>query len=374
MPALIAHVVYYFGTGGMENGVVNLINQLPEEKYRHLIICLTDHSDFSNRINNSNVEFVSLHKKAGKDFLTYFRLWQVLRKYKPDIVHTRNLAALIGQLPAFLAGVKYRIHGEHGRDVFDLHGKHKKYNWYRKILSLFVQQYITVSQDLENWLRDELAIKQSRIKHIYNGVDTARFMPAEDRTGHGLLPFDERTMVLGTVGRLAAVKDQMTLLESFALILNQQPQWKSNLRLVIVGDGDLRQDIEAYIEQQSLMDLVWLAGDRTDVSDILPNLDIFVLPSLGEGVSNTLLEAMSCGLSVVATNVGGNSELVDDGQSGFLVPSGQPDKMAEALTTLVKNTSLRRLMGQAGRCRVEQEFSLEKMVQGYEAIYDGLQV
>ena len=368
---LIAHVVYFFGTGGMENGVVNLINNLPADQYRHMIICLSGYTEFRDRLNQP-VEFISLNKKEGKDFGVYLRLWKVLRRYKPDIVHTRNLAALAGQIPAFLAGIKKRIHGEHGRDVFDLHGKHRKYNLYRKIFSLFVQRYITVSMDLENWLKDELSISADRITHIYNGVDTERFAPVDEKNSNHALPFEPGKIVMGTVGRLVAVKDQMTLLDSFTHLIRQEPELAEVLRLVIVGEGDLRAMLEARIEQNNLQDLVWMAGDRRDIPELLPQLDIFVLPSLGEGISNTLLEAMSCGLPVIATAVGGNVELVDEGQTGFLVPAGQAETMASAISILIRNTSLRRLMGQAGRFRVEQEFSLGKMVEGYKAVYDAL--
>ena len=139
---LIAHVVFRFDVGGLENGVVNLINHLPRDAYRHAVISLTDITDFRRRVTRNDVQFVALQKSPGHAYKLYPALYKLFREMRPAIVHTRNLAALETVVPAWAAGVPVRIHGEHGRDMLDLHGSNRKYQWVRKLYRPFVTQYI----------------------------------------------------------------------------------------------------------------------------------------------------------------------------------------------------------------------------------------
>jgi sugar transferase (PEP-CTERM/EpsH1 system associated) len=296
----------------------------------------------------------------------------VLRGLQPDIVHTRNLAALEGQIPALLARGAARVHGEHGRDVFDLHGANRKYNLLRKAIRPLVKRYIAVSQDLAQWLIDQVGVRPDRVHQIYNGVDQERFRPRRGPRPallpEGFAPPD--AFVVGTVGRLAEVKDQTTLIRAYARVLRGLPRDRSRLRLVIVGDGEMRGQLEACIRQEDLADHVWLAGDREDIPDMLRLLDLFVLPSLGEGISNTILEAMACALPVVATRVGGNPEVVEDGVTGTLVPVSDPDRMGAAIAAYVRDRRLCDLHGRAGLDRVSRHFQWDRCVNDYLAVYD----
>jgi len=142
------------------------------------------------------------------------------------------------------------------------------------------------------------------------------------------------------------------------------------LRLVIVGDGTLRQPAIRLLEDAGLAHLAWLPGERQDVPELLRAMDIFVLPSLAEGISNTILEAMASGLPIVATDVGGNCELVDHGRTGFLVPRADPAAMAAAIRRYVEDSALRREHGAQGRRRCEKTFSIDTMVRRYGEFYD----
>src|SRR6266478_6770190 len=146
-PPLIAHVIYGLKIGGVENGLVNLINHMPAERYRHAIVCITDYSDFRLRIRRSDVECYALHKPPGKVPGFYVKVWRLLRRLRPRIVHTRNLATLMAQVPAMLAGAPIRIHGEHGRDMGDLDGSNVKYQRIRRLVRPCVHQYIALSKD-----------------------------------------------------------------------------------------------------------------------------------------------------------------------------------------------------------------------------------
>jgi sugar transferase (PEP-CTERM/EpsH1 system associated) len=371
---LIAHIIYRLDVGGLENGLVNLINHMPPGRYRHIIICLTDYSDFHKRITAQRVPVYALQKRDGKDWGLYIRLWKILRELKPDIVHTRNLAGLEGQIPALLAGVRCRVHGEHGRDVYDLHGVNTKYNRLRKTIRPLVHRYISVSRDLADWLVKTIGARPAHVHQIYNGVDSERFCPRlGSRPKLGPPGFaTEQTVVIGTVGRMAGVKDQLTLVRAFLLLLDRDARARDRLRLMLVGDGLLRDQARQLLYEAGAEILAWLPGERSDIPEIMRALDIFVLPSLGEGISNTILEAMSSGLPVVATRVGGNPELVMEGETGFLVSPADPKAMAESIARYLTQPEMMQRHGRVGRKRVEACFSMDKMVQDYLAVYDAV--
>lgn len=372
---LIVHVIYRLDIGGLENGLVNLINRMPGGRYRHAIVCLTGYTDFRKRIQKK-VPVYAMAKREGKDPALYFRLWRLFRRLRPDIVHTRNLATLEAQLPAFLAGVQHRVHGEHGRDVHDIDNTSRKYRLLRAAYRPLVHRYIPLSRELEMYLKEDVGVSPERIVPICNGVDTERFRPVigqEERASplpEGFAGPD--TLVIGTVGRLEKVKDQVTLARAFAELVKRFPQERHRLRLVIVGEGSLRGEVESVLAKAGLATSAWFAGARDDVPQLLRSFDVFVLPSLGEGISNTILEAMASGLPVVATDVGGNGELVTEGRNGYLVPRDDPLAMAEQLGRYVADSSLRSAHGRFSRKRAEREFSLVGMVHRYTAVYDDL--
>lgn len=373
-PPLVAHIVYRLDYGGLENGLVNIINRMPEGRYRHAIICLTRYSDFRKRIKRPDVQVFALDKREGKDLLAYWRLWRLLRRLRPAIVHTRNLAALDCVPVAFLAGVKGRVHGEHGRDIFDIDGQNKKYILLRRLCAPFVHTFIPMSRDLERWLERTVRIGTGKIRQIYNGVDTDRFHPPAGarEAPPDTAPADGGTFVIGTVGRMEPVKDPGTLIDAFAILVDAMGSAGARLRLVLVGDGPLRPALEQKVRDMGLATQVWFAGARNDVPAVLRRLDLFVLPSLAEGISNTILEAMASGLPVVATAVGGTPEIVSDGRTGTLVPPADAGEMARAMGRYAADRDLAQRHGREARARLENEFSLSEMVNRYLAVYDAV--
>lgn len=373
LPPLVMHVLYRLDTGGLENGVVNLINHMPEQAYRHCIVSLTEATAFQQRIRRPDVEVIALHKPPGHALKLYPALWRLVRSRRPAIVHSRNLAALETQVPALLAGVPVRLHGEHGRDVDDLDGNNRKLQRIRRLYSPFVQRYVALSRDLAGYLEHKVGIVPARIAQIYNGVDADRFRPAPGgrRAAIAGCPFSAPGhWLVGTVGRMQTVKNQVLLARAFVLALRDQPVLRQRMRLVLVGDGPQREAARQILVDGGIPDLAWLPGERADVPDIMRGLDCFVLPSLAEGISNTILEAMASGLPVVATAVGGNPELVDHGRSGLIVPSDDVPAMAQALLTLAQSADGGAGMGRAARQAVERRFSLQAMVAAYQDLYD----
>ena len=368
---LIVHVVFRFAVGGLENGLVNLVNRLPQHAWRHAVVSLTDiDAAFAKRITRNDVELLALGKGPGHATPLYPRMYSLMRKLRPAIVHTRNLAALEAVVPAWAARVPARIHGEHGRDASDLSGTRLRYRWVRRAFRPFVTRYVALAPDLADYLRQRVGVPASRIEQIYNGVDTLRFRPPAARSAIDGCPFRPgEHWIVGTVGRMDVVKDQVNLARAFVHALHLHPDARRRLRLIMVGDGVLRPEVEAVLDAAGMRDLAWLAGEREDVVPLMQAFDTFALPSLAEGVSNTILEAMATRLPVVATHVGANAQLVEHGLSGTLVPAADSAALAQAIITYLADPALARRHGRAGRQIVEKTFSLGRMVDRYHSLY-----
>jgi sugar transferase (PEP-CTERM/EpsH1 system associated) len=369
---LIAHVIHRLAVGGLENGLVNLINRLPSESFRHAIVCITEATGFARRIARDDVRIVELRKPPGNSLAIQGRFHRIFRELRPAIVHTRNLGALEAQFAAMLARVPVRIHGEHGWDTADRDGTRARYIAMRKLYSPFVHRYVALSQHIERYLATRVGIDSERIDRICNGVDCGRFRPRPaSRSAFAHPPFRDPNLVLvGSVGRLEPVKDQLALARAFVGLLQRQPAARRYLRLVIVGAGSMRPAIDAVLSHHELADLAWLPGERDDVPEVLSALDVFVLPSQAEGISNTILEAMASQLPVIATAVGGNPELVQAGQTGLLVPPNDVEALGAAIDLLATDAPLRARMGSAARASTIASFSLDEMVRRYALLYE----
>lgn len=327
----VVHLVYRFTTGGLENVVVQLINELPANEFRHTVLSVTDIDPvFAQRIRIPNVELVALNKPPGQPFALYPKAWRVLRRLRPDVVHSCNLAALEFMPVAALAGVPRRVHAEHGMDLGEIGGKGSRYLTLRKLYKPFVHEHIAVSAALQGYLQTALGVATAHVHLIPNGVDTRQFRPRQPGDllpdGYPFRPGEH--WVVGTVGRQVDIKNPMLLVNAFIDLVHSGAPGSSRLRLALVGSGPLGTTIRERLNEVGLADRAWLPGVRADVAEILRALDCFVLPSLSEATSCTLQEAMATGLPIVATNVGGNADLLEQGACGSLVPSGDAHALA----------------------------------------------
>ena len=369
----IVHVVYSFSVGGLENVIVQLINQLPADRFEHVVLSLTTIGDFKNRIAQQGVRFIELHKPPGHAVALYPKIYQLLRVIKPDVVHSCNLAALEIVPLCWLARVPLRIHAEHGWDTHDPQGKSPRYQRLRRAYKPFVSHYVAVSKDLDDYLERAIGVPQFRRSLITNGVDTQAFLPAQGApSAVPGCPFVlGENWLLGTVGRLQSVKNQPLLIRAFVRLLQDHPEAAIRMRLVVVGEGPLRAEIETLLADANVSHLAWLAGARDDVADVLRMLNCFVLPSQAEGTSCTLQEAMACGLPVVATAVGGTPDLLKHGESGFLVDSDDEAAMANAIWALYTDKAKTLRLAQNARDWALQNFGLDAMVHSYESLFSG---
>lgn len=366
----IVHVVYSFSVGGLENVIVQLINRLPADEFEHVVLSLTTISDFKNRITQPGVRFIELHKQPGHAIPLYPRIYKLLRELKPDVVHTCNLAALEITPLAWLARVPLRVHAEHGWDAHDPHGQRKKYQRVRQLYKPFVSHYVAVSAEIDRYLAQQIHVTPCRRSLIANGVDTDLFSPAGAETPWPRnCPFvPRRHWLVGTVGRLQTVKNQPLLARAFVRMLDSHPEAAARARLVIVGDGPLRADIQSVLHQAGRADLAWVPGARDDIPDILRVLDCFVLPSQAEGTSCTLQEAMASALPVIATAVGGTPALLSHGDTGWLVPSDDLDALAEVMWQCFQAPQAATELGRRAREFIIAQHGVQAMIKRYQGL------
>lgn len=356
---LIVHLIYCLSTGGLERVMANCIRELKDQPFRHVVISLTDTSDFAKELP-SDVAVFCMNKKPGTDLWLHVKLWRLLRKLKPTVLHSYNLATLEYHPVAWLAGVSGHLHAEHGRDISDPHGKVVKYQRLRRWLSPFLNTFVSVSADLQQWLSNVVKINADKNQLIYNGVNTKRFQPANKQND---------TFTFIHVARLTPVKNQQMLIAAAALLQQQdQGPWQ----LWLVGNGPAMDSLQQFSQQAGLSpDRVCFLGERNDIAQLMAQSHVFVMSSIAEGVPMTILEAMACGLPVVATAVGGIPELIT-ADEGILVNPQDTAGLASAMLTYLQDPKKQQDHGQAARIRVCQKFSEHSMVAQYAAWYQKL--
>jgi sugar transferase (PEP-CTERM/EpsH1 system associated) len=360
----ILHVLHAFSPGGLENGVVNLINGSPDH-FVHELCFLSRSGEFLQRLQRP-VRYHELHKREGNDLSLFFRLRQIFQQTQMDIVHTRNWGAFDGVLAACLTRRPVLIHGEHGRDLSDPEGSNKSRNLARRTLAFRTKKVIAVSRDLYRWLKDIVRLPERKLVFIPNGVDTDRFHPGKNAPLRREFGIDENEFVIGTISRLERIKNHAGLIRAVQRI-NQGAQ---KVRLMIVGDGPDRPYIEQLVRSYPTTPAPILAGYTADAASYYRLFDAFALNSVAEGMSNTLLEAMSSGLPTVCTAVGGNPELIANDRRGILVGSGADSELEAAISEYAESPQLRAVHGANARQFVQDHFSLREMVQRYVGLYE----
>jgi len=305
---------------------------------------------------------VILKKKRRERIKFLWELLLTIFKAKVHIIHCRNALSTI-----IYGGIAAKILRK--PFIVSFHG----YNPFRYGNNTFIfnnilhsaDKIITVSYDLKKYLANFMSIPLNKIAVIHNGIKVVNITPRMREQKRKELGFCNRKPIVGCVGNLREVKGHRYLILASKIILNKFPE----AIFILAGDGELKGELEELTEREGIKEKFLFLGKRNDILELMSIFDIFVLPSLSEGLCNALLEAMATELPVVATNAGGNPEVVVDGVTGFLVPPKNPYKMAEAIVKILQNPELAKQMGKAGRKRVEEKFSLERMVREYERVY-----
>jgi sugar transferase (PEP-CTERM/EpsH1 system associated) len=364
----ILHVLDRLAMGGTELVVLKLVNGLNKQTFEHRLVALRGMDPAFRGMEIPGGAFLIEGKHDDGFNFFVLRLARIMRAYRPHIVHSRNWGAIEAIPAARLAGVPVAIHSEHGYELDMLDGLPKRRRIFRRTAYGMADAVFTVTRELRDYHAQQAWISNERIRVIYNGVDTQRFRPRHQERNSLQRKFGlpEKRFIVGTVGRTVTIKDHPTLLRAVALMV----QNGIDAHALFVGSGP-----ELQRNQQFAQDSVALAGRVTfissydEVPDLLNTMDAFVLTSISEGMSNTLLEAMATGLAVLATNVGGNPEVIVEDHSGWLFQPRDAQGLASRLALLASREDLRRLSGAAARERILEHFSLARMLNSYSHLY-----
>ncbi len=370
----ILHVVESLDVGGAEHMVVGLARLQALNGHSVSIACLFREGQLSKCARRAGADVVNIGKRAGLDFGAVLRLRNCLRMKNPEALHTHNPVAHYYAVAAAV-GLRIRrvINTRHGMGSEGAGGR-------RELLFRAAMRRtdcaVAVCEAASKSFIRRGSIAEDKAVTIRNGIDLTRFAKGNElakRTLLASLSVPGSPLVFGSVGRLSAVKDQVNMLRAFHEfvhhVLRVTGATGSAAILVIAGDGEEFGALERERDLLGLDEYVFLLGQRDDIPQLLAGFDAFVLSSRSEGYSLALVEAAAAGLPIVATDVGGNAEIVQHEVSGLLVPPGSPDAMAAAMRRLFENAEERLQMGSAGRRWARENGSLDSMYERYMRLY-----
>ena len=367
-PLRVLHVLNRLATGGTELVVLKLVEGLNKEIFEHRFAALRGMDPGFNEMQIPGGRLLLTGKEDGGFEFLILRLARIMRAYRPHIVHSRNWGAIEAIPAARLARVPVAIHSEHGYELDMLAGLPQRRRIFRRAAYGMADTVFAVTRELRDFHARQAWIPPERIRVIYNGVDTQRFRPRPDerialRKRFGL---PEKRFIVGTVGRTVTIKDHPTLLRAVESIVLKGVDAHG----LLVGSGpEFERNQQIAKDSATLAGRVTFVGSCNDVPELLNAMDVFALTSVSEGMSNTLLEALATGLPVVATNVGGNPEVIIDGESGWLFPPRDREALASRLMLLALDENLRERAGAAGRRRIMERFSVGRMLNDYSNLY-----
>jgi glycosyltransferase involved in cell wall biosynthesis len=352
-PLRIFHVTGCLDIGGQEKLLVEFARHADRRRFALHFISLEKRGPLARDLEAEGWPVTALDVAPGLWPGLVIRLARLFREGQADAVHTHNERPLIYAAPAArLARVRQVVHTRHGRGVRNS----RRQGFLANLAARATDHYVCVSDDSAR-LTVAQGLPRRRVETLRNGIDTGRF------AFRG--PYADGPAVV--VARLAPEKDIGTLLRAMAFVVRAQP----GFRLAIAGDGPCMAELRHLAAELGLAEHVEFLGMISDVAGLLGRASLFVLPSISEGVSLTLLEAMARGLPVVATRVGGTPEVVVDGETGFLVPPHDPAALAKAMVQVASDCERAQQLGEAGRRRVERHFDIRRMVADYEGLYVG---
>jgi sugar transferase (PEP-CTERM/EpsH1 system associated) len=364
----VLHVIPRLGLGGTEKGVLKVIRGLGEDGFVHQICAVRGiDEEFAKQESIQPPPYSADSSRNGFQF-PLFRLKKIMQEFQPHIVHSRNFGALEAIPAARLARIPVAIHSEHGYELDILRGLPTRRRILCRCFYGMADAVFTVTDDLRKYHAVQSWLPTDRFRVLYNGVDTEKFAPnslSAARTRRELGIPDGRFLI-GSVGRLVAIKDHKTLLRAGESLERNG----LDVHVLLAGAGPEMQNLQKYAaESSSLAGRVTFTGASNRVPELLNAMDTFVLPSISEGMSNTILEAMACGVPAVVTRTGGNPELIEEGSSGYLFPPGNVEMLSGLLSRLAESSASRHEFGASARRRAVEHFSLAGMMQRYQEMY-----
>jgi sugar transferase (PEP-CTERM/EpsH1 system associated) len=367
MSVLILYLITELSIGGAQTALLRLLTGLDRARFSPAVACFYNGDGaVAQRIRALGVSVTDLGMTAKWRLDAFVRLYCLLHRQRPTILHTWMFHANVpGRVLGRLAGVPIVISSER---TMGQEGRLRR--WLNRITGPLPDRVACVSESVAEFAAQTIGIPPAKLAVIPNGIPLEDFQPGDRSRARVDLGIPLRAVVAGTVGRLQPVKGTGYLLEAWSRLASDHP----DAILLLVGGGPQQAALERMSRRLGISERVRFLGDRADVPGLLRGMDVFVLPSLWEGMPNAALEAMAVGLPVVATAVGGTSEVVVDGVTGLLVQPGDPDALAQSIARLLRDPDLRHKMGQAGRERVVKHFSVGRTVEQTERLYEQLLV
>jgi glycosyltransferase involved in cell wall biosynthesis len=359
----VVHVINSLRLGGGERFVYDLVTHLDPGRFRPHILCLYHAGELAEPLKASGVPVDVLYLGRKIRPQGWFKMWQVLRRLKPHILHTHLPEACWYGLPAGrLAGVPVRIgHLQNVHRYWPI-----KLRLLDRAASIFATKSVACSEAVRQFYQNELSYSAAKLEVVCNSVDLKRFHALPDRSeARRLLGFPRDALIAICVAALDEQKGHRYLLEAILKVRAALPE----TLLLLVGDGSLRQKLEQDVQSRELTSTVRFLGRRTDIPLLLAASDLFVLPSLWEGFGIVLTEAGATGLPTVATDVDGIPEVINDGVTGILVPPANGELLAEAILTLLHDPARRIEMGTRARQFVRERFSISQIARDMELLY-----
>ena len=350
----VCHVSNSLKTGGLERVLAGLATHTDRNQCKMTFVALSEEGRFADEIRKTGAVVLTIG--SPNRWHMVMQLKKFFREHRFDIVHTHNIYPHIyGTLAARLAGVPSVINTRHGQ--------RSGHGWKSRVLfrlaAYGTDRIVAVSDDAANLCTDEDGIAKKKVVRIWNGIDTMDFA-FRGSSGHPIAV---------CVARLAPEKDIENLIRAVAIASQSTP----NLKLRIIGDGAMRSTLEKLAVEERVAHAVEFMGERSNVPELLADCGFYVSSSLSEGISLTILEAMAVGLPVIATDVGGNPEIVVESETGMLVPVASPPRLAQAMIAMCERSFDWERMGRAGRNRVERYFDVRIMANNYVSLYRSLQ-
>jgi len=383
MKSKVLHVITRLDAGGSATNTLETVARLDKEKYDVRLIsgrtCDPDGSIAAfiqeKGINCVFVDSLCREINLLRDIKAFCKLYKFFCKEQCDIVHTHSSkAGILGRWAAKLAGVKYIVHTPHGHVFYGYFNKFisKIFISAERLTARITDKIITLTDiGRDEHLQFKIA-ELEKFRTIYSGVDWESFLRKNSVLKQYRKNFNlqENQFIFGTVARLESIKGNEYLVGAMAEVIKKYPETK----LLIVGEGSLRNDLEKKSRSLNLEKYVIFTGHQTDAANFIHLMDVFVLASLNEGMGRVILEAMACRKPVIASRTGGIPELVKEGQTGLLVNPGDSNAVAEAMIYLYENREEAKVFGEEGRRLATDMFSLDKMIKDIDDLYQELGV
>jgi len=361
----LLHITLGLDYGGLEKIVYDFSRELNKKGYEVYVVALEKGGTLCEQLRQDGIPVSVLSRRPGKiDLKLLVRLVKLIKKLKIDIIHSHSGSIMYAALAGRIAGVNRIIHTEHGRYLPDSIGR----IWEDRVFSRFISKYVCVSHELEQYMLTVIKVPIKKLVTIINGINTSRFYRyGEDeirmlRQKYNIHPGQ---ILIGTVCRIVYQKNLWFLVDW----MKENTNSNHNLRAFIVGDGPQYAELVECAQDLPTGTIQFL-GARADISDLLNIFDIFVLPSTTEGTSLTILEAMATQLPVIVSNVGGNKDIIDHGETGFLFEVNNMNSFGKCINELLSDPVLRDNMGLRARALVEQKYGIESMLRSYCELYN----